>query len=313
MSEYLIPYLKLLGWTLIPLGLGVALRRAGVSKETPRRMFLFAFFGCQMPIVLFAVWGARISEGAKYLPLMALAGWLVAAGVGRLASGVMGHGPRRRGAFVVSMALSNNGYTLVGLISLVLFGDPGLAQATWTQMMAVPFLVFFCFPLGRFYGSGQGRMPLRDVLLGTLKDPRSLPIVAMVAGLTLQLADVPRPAWSVKVLPVLVYLGTVATGAAVGFLLSKLHPRHYLRENVFSFAWRSTVFPLLFFIMARLAGLNHMDTCILMLFGLVPSALFATMVANFFDLDTDLTSSVFFVGTMLFVLLVLPVYVAFVT
>ena len=310
MSLYLIPYLKLLGWTLIPLGLGYLLRRAGAPRKTSRGLFLFALFGCQMPIVFLAIWAARISEGARYLPLFTLAGWLITLGAARLVSGLMRHSPPQRGAFLVAMALSNHGYTLLGLIALVLFGQQGIAQATYAQALIVPFLVFVCFPLGRFYGSGQGRMPLRAVILGTLKDPRSLPVVAMIAGLVLQAGDVPRPAWCAEMLRFLVYAGTVATGAAVGFLLGGLHLRRFLRENVFSFAYRSTVFPLMFFLVARLAGLNKTDTCILVLFGLVPSALFASMVADFFDLDTDLTSSVFLVSTLLFLFVILPVYVA---
>jgi len=310
LSSYLIPYLKLLGWVLIPLGLGYALRRVGAPRKTSRVLFAFALFGCQMPIVLLGVWAATISKGARYLPLMAFAGWMVTAGVARLVSGMMRHGPRQRGSFIVAMALSNHGYTLLGLIALVLFGQAGIAQATYAQALVVPFFVLVCLPLGRFYGHGQGRMSMRAVMLGTLKDPRSLPIVAMIAGLALQASGVPRPAWCAEVLRVLVYAGTVATGTAVGSLLGKADLRRFLRENAFSLAYRSTVYPLMFFVMARVAGLNHMGTCILVLFGLVPSALFASLVADFFDLDTDLTSTVFFVGTVLFLLVTLPLYVA---
>ncbi len=310
MSAYLIPYLKLLGWVLAPLGLGYALRRAGAPKRTSRGLFLFALLGCQMPIVLLAVWVAEISKGARYLPLMTLAGWIVTAGVARLVSGMMDHGPRRRGAFIVSMALSNHGYTLLGLIALVLFGQAGIAQATYAQALVVPFLVLVCFPIGRFYGRGHGQMSMRSVILDTLRDPRSLPLAAMIAGLALQAGGVPRPAWCARVLRVLVYAGTVTSGMAVGFLLRKLDMTLFVRENVFSFVYRSTVYPLMFFLMARLAGLNHTDTCILVLFGLVPCALFASLVADFFDLDTDLTSNMFLIGTLLFLLVTLPVYVA---
>ena len=96
---------------------------------------------------------------------------------------------------------------------------------------------------------------------------------------------------------------------AVGLLLEGVQPRRYLRESVFSFAFRSTAYPLLFLGMAVVAVLNHLDTSVLVLFGLVPSALFSSLIADFFGLDTALATAVFVTSTVLFVLLVLPLYV----
>ncbi len=47
----------------------------------------------------------------------------------------------------------------------------------------------------------------------------------------------------------------------------------------------------------------------LLLFGIVPSGLYASLTADLFGLDTDLTSSVFVVSTALFLFGVLPAYV----
>ena len=52
----------------------------------------------------------------------------------------------------------------------------------------------------------------------------------------------------------------------------------------------------------------HLDTMILVLCGLVPSALYASLVADLYGLDTDLSSSMFAVSTVLFTLIVLPLY-----
>jgi hypothetical protein len=74
------------------------------------------------------------------------------------------------------------------------------------------------------------------------------------------------------------------------------------------FIYRLTLYPAMFAGMALVCGLGALDTSILVLFGLVPSALFSNLVADFFDLDTDMTASIFAVGTLLFLFLVLPVY-----
>jgi predicted permease len=60
--------------------------------------------------------------------------------------------------------------------------------------------------------------------------------------------------------------------------------------------------------LARAVGLSALDTAILVLYGLVPSALLANLLAVFFELDTDLTSSMFLVSTGLFLVFVLPVF-----
>jgi len=312
-SHYLAAYVRLLGWVAMPLAGGLLLRRCGAPRGTSRVLFLAALFGFQTPIVLLAVWVATVAEGAEYLPLFTLAGWLAAAGAARWASGWMGHAPRQRGAFIASMALSNHGYTLLGLIALVLFGERGIAQATYAQVPIMLFIAFVCFPIGRFYGEGGGGMTLGGLARRTFTDPKSLPVLSVLAGLALNLAGVPRPAWCAVVLRGLVYGGTVVTGLAVGMLLGGLSVRRYLRENLFSFAYRSSAYPLLFFGMARAAGLDHVNTSILVLFGLVPSALFSSMVADLFGLDTDLTASVFLVSTLLFLAITLPVYVLIVT
>ena len=308
MSLYLASYLPLLGWTLIPIAAGVLLRRSGVPGRASRYLFLFALFACQMPIVLLATWAARISRSSWPLPFLVLAGWLAAAGVARWVSGRMNHPPRRRGAFIVSMCMSNHGYTLLGLVAMVLFGDAGLSQATYAQLMIVPFLVLVCFPLGRFYGEGQGRVPLRTIMLKCLADPRSLPMAAMLAGVVLNLSGLDRPGSCERVVAWFVYTGTIVSGLAMGLLFRGLFLKRFFRENVFSFLYRLTAYPLMYFGMAAAAGLAGLDVKIIVLFGLVPSALFASLVAEFFGLDTDLTSSVFVVGTLLFLLAVLPVY-----
>jgi len=48
------------------------------------------------------------------------------------------------------------------------------------------------------------------------------------------------------------------------------------------------------------------------LFGLAPTGLYTNLVAEFFGLDTDMTTSMFVVSTVLYLLLVLPVFAYFV-
>ncbi|TFH11963.1 MAG: hypothetical protein E4H02_13425 [Lentisphaerales bacterium] len=308
MSAYIVPYIRLLGLTIVPVMVGVILRRRGVSKKTATRIFLAVLFGFQLPIVFLSIWTARITAAARYLPLLTLAAWFITMGIARGVSGLLKHEPRQRGSFIMSMCLSNHGYTLLGLIVFVLFGHEGLSQASYAQMGIVPFLFLVCFPAARYYGSGGADISTGRLIKDSLTDPRILPLAAMLIGLMLNISGIARPSPCAKLLPYLVYVGTILSGLAVGILFGGFKLGKYARENVFSFVYRLTIYPAIFAGLACICGLGVFDTRILILFGLVPSALFSNMVSDFFDLDTDMTASIFAVGGLLFMFLVLPIY-----
>jgi predicted permease len=147
------------------------------------------------------------------------------------------------------------------------------------------------------------------ILLDNVKDPRvCLPLATISAGLVLNRMDVPRPDAVKDVIRPLIYLGTACSGTAVGLLYKGALLSRYWRENAVSFAYRCTVYPIYYAAVAWLCGLGPLDARILMLYGLVPSALLANYLAVYFELDTELTSSVFVVGTVMFLLVVLPLY-----
>jgi len=314
MSALLIPYLTVVGWLLGPVLLGVLWSRIGAPKDASQKLFNFAFYGCQTSVTLASIWIARIDRSSALLPLLALSGWLLTAGLAWLMSRALGHAPRQRGAFIATMSQSNNGFTLLGFVALVLFGEHGLAQAAYTQTLSAPFFLLFCFPMARIYSSAGSstQRSLGQVIRQNAKDPRVfLPLGTISVGLFLNLFQVPRPAFASDLIRPLIYLGTATSGVAVGLLFRGTLLSRYWRENSFSFAYRCTLYPLYYALLARLFGLSPLDARILILYGLVPSALLANLLAVFFDLDTDLTSSVFVVSTVAFLVSVLPLYAWF--
>jgi len=301
--------LRISVWVLLPIACGILLRRSGVPKSAARGFFGFAFYGCQTSVTVCALWIARVHAEARSLPALALAGWLGTAALAWAVTRKTATDSKRRGAFILSMAMSNNGFTLLGFVSLALFGEAGLAQATYAQLLYTPFFLLCCFPIARLFGSARKPQSLGALLLDNAKDPRVwLPLLAVFVGLGLNLAQVPRPALVTPLTRLFIYAGTASSGAAIGLLFSGFHFRRYARENALSFLHRSTLYPLFYWAAARLCGLHPLDATILVLYGLVPSALLANLLAVFFDLDTDLTSSVFLVSTVLFLVLVLPVF-----
>jgi len=311
MSALFLPYLTVVGWVLGPVAVGALWARHGAPLSASRRLFNFSFYGAQTFITLCSLWIARIDRHSVAMPMLATCGWLLTAGVAWLCSVWLQHPRERRGAFIATMSQSNNGFTLLGFVALVLFGEAGLAQATYSQALAAPYLLLFCFPVARLYssrGAAAGKS-LRGVLLDNVRDPRVfLPLGTISCGLLLNLGHVPRPPAIGSVIRPLIYLGTASSGTAVGLLFRGAQLSRYWRENAISFVYRSSVYPLLYAGLAVLFGLGALDRRILVLYGLVPSALLANYLAVFFELDTELTSSVFVVSTVAFLAAVLPAF-----
>jgi len=311
MTELLLPYLTVVGWVLGPVAAGAIWSRYGAPPSASRRLFNFSFYGAQTFITLCSLWIARIDRTSVVMPILSTSGWLATAGFAWLVSVWLKHPRERRGAFIATMSQSNNGFTLLGFVALVLFGEAGLAQATYSQAFSAPFLLLFSFPVARSFssaGSASGKS-FKRVLLDNLFDMRVfLPLLTISSGLALNLLGVPRPALVGSVVRRLIYVGTATSGCAVGLLYRGAQLSRYWRENVVSFAYRSTLYPLFYAALALLFGLDPLDARILILYGLVPSALLANYLAVLFELDTDLTSSVFVVSTVAFLASVLPAY-----
>jgi predicted permease len=301
--------LEICAWVILPILFGVLLGRLGVARRAARSLFGFAFYGCQTSVTVCALWIARIHAEARFLPALALSGWLVTAALSWLISRKLSRDAPKRGAFIVSMSMSNNGFTLLGFIALSLFGEPGLAQATYAQLLYTPFFLLCCFPIARVFGQRTERQPVRALLLENARDPRVwVPLLAIACGLGLNGAHVARPSFVSPATHLLIFLGTATSSCAIGLLFSGFHLRRYWRENLISLVHRSTLYPLFYWGLARAVGLNALDTAVLVLYGLVPSALLANLLAVYFELDTDLTSSMFLISTGLFLLFVLPVF-----
>ncbi|HEX2670312.1 MAG TPA: AEC family transporter [Polyangiaceae bacterium] len=299
-------------WVLLPIAFGVLLSRLGVPRRAARGLFALSFYGCQTAVTACAIWVARIQAEARVLPLLALTGWLVTAALAWLVSRKLENQPPRRGAFILSMAMSNNGFSLLGLVALAAFGEAGLAQATYAQLLYTPFFLLCCFPIARAFGRHATPQPLSRALLENARDPRVwLPLLAIVLGLGLNFGHVTRPVFASQLTRGLIFIGTAAASCAIGLLFSGFHLKRYWRENLVSLGYRCTLYPLLYWGIARFVGLGPLDARILVLYGLVPSALLANMLAVFFDLDSELTSSVFMVSTISFLLFVLPAYLLF--
>lgn len=301
-------YLKLFLAVVLPLIGGMLFSKKEWAARWSSRLFALALYLFNTLIAFLAVWTAQLVNNAWILPFIVLIGWLLSMGIAYAAQSLMKHESKQRGAFLFSICLSNHGYTLLGIIALVVFGEAGLAQATYAQLLIVPFLILFCFPIARHFSDESTAGGLGQLLNDNIVDKRNLPLLAMLAGLTLNMTGVERPAIFSSILPPTVYLGTVVSGFAVGLLFNASKIWKFRKENLFSLIYRSTFYPLFYIGAARWLNLSPLDTVILALFGIVPSAIFSNLIADLFKLDKDLANSIYIVSTTIFLVIILPIY-----
>jgi predicted permease len=301
-------YLTLLLLVVLPLVIGMAFSRNGCAATWSSRLFALALYFFQTLIAFLAVWNAQLRNNAWTLPFITLAGWFASMAIAWAAQPWLRHTSKQRGAFLFSTCLSNHGYTLLGIIALLVFGEIGLAQATYAQLMIIPFLILVCFPVARHFSGEVNLTDIGQILKENLLDKRNLPLLAMLSGLVLNLSGVERPALFSDVVRIAVYIGTIISGIAVGLLFNASKILTYRRENLFSILYRSTLYPLFFLGAAKLFGLGSLDTFILVLFGIVPSAIYSNLIADLFKLDRNLANSVYIISTTLFLAVVLPVF-----
>lgn len=301
-------YLKLLLLVVLPLVTGMAFSGRKWAPKTASTIFALALYLFQTVIAFLAVWKAELINRSWSLPLITFGAWLISLGIAFLPNRFMQHENKQRGSFLFTVCLSNHGYTLLGIVALIVFGEAGLAQATYAQLLYVPFLILICFPIARIFGGERPPESIIHFLTTNLLDKRNLPLLAMLGGLGLNLSGVARPALFSDVVRMAVFIGTLISGFAVGLLFHASKIMTYKKENLFSILYRSTLYPFIYFAAARLFQLNRLDTLILILFGIVPSAVYSNLIADLFNLDKGLTNSVYIISTLLFLVFALPVF-----
>lgn len=180
---------------LLPLALGMALRRWGLSRDILRLIIKANVVGVASFLSLVSFWSVHVTRELLWLPVSILPICFLPVLIFYLFQKNRFTNPLDQGSYLISMMLGNIG-TLAGLCAYVLYGEVGFA---YVQLIAVPqilVIVLFCFPMAqRFYemGSVQGKRGERTQFIKLLLTPNQLPALGVAAGLLLSGCQVERP------------------------------------------------------------------------------------------------------------------------
>jgi len=217
------------------------------------------------------------------------------------------------GTYIVAAGISNIGFTMGGFVCYCLFGELGLGYANlFAASWAIPYVSFY-YPLARRYGDPTSRLDTKFILR-TFFDARSLPVLGTVAGLLLNLFKTPVPGWieTIHLLDILIILSVLVSFAIVGL---QMHFSHLARGKSLHLSLSLVKFvitPLLvvpFLILAQylFGDLPLEAQKVVYIQSFMPTAIFTVVIATLFDLNPKLASILFFVNTVIFLAVVLPI------
>lgn len=293
---------------LLPLALGMALRRWGLSRDILRLIIKANVVGVASFLSLVSFWSVHVTRELLWLPVSILPICFLPVLIFYLFQKNRFTNPLDQGSYLISMMLGNIG-TLAGLCAYVLYGEVGFA---YVQLIAVPqilVIVFYCFPMAqRFYemGTPGGKKLERTSLVRLLLTPNQLPALGVAAGLLLSGGGVERPQAVGTLFTILIHVSAWMGMMPVGYDL------HLGTVGTYAFKmW--PIFPVKFVILpAILYGLTilfvtdpAMITCVVLSAG-APTAIFAVAAAQLYGLNVDMAESYFVTTTLVFLFILYP-------
>lgn len=303
---------------------GYAARRMGLGERIARVLSWLVLTVPYTVVSFLAIWVLKFTVELSSLPVMGLI--ILASGVGISAAIARWLKMSRpvAGAFVLASGASNLGFTMGGFVNFALFGEQGLAVAAMYTIYWEVGMALVLYPVARHYGHAAGA-PLWKLILANFRDPRCLPLLAAVIGLTLNLAGVSRPAvvdsrliGSNTIIDLL-----IIGGAVLGFFTTgvRLHFEHILTHRWLYPIVGAVKFIFLPAVGAVLVGLMWLAGTplvrpleapawkVVLVQASTPTAIYAVVLSNLFNLDDKLASVIFVVNTAMYLLIVLPIIV----
>ncbi|WP_299141846.1 AEC family transporter [uncultured Dialister sp.] len=293
---------------LLPLLLGMVLRRWGLSREILRMVIRANVVVIATFLSLVSFWSVHVTKELLWLPISIIPICFIPVLIFYGIQKNRFHNPLDQGSYMISMMLGNIG-TLAGLCAYVLFGEKGFA---YVQLIAVPqilVIVLFCFPMAqRFYemGTGSGDKGEKTNFLRLLLTPNQLPALGVAAGLFLSGLHVERPEAVGTLFTVLIHVSAWMGMMPVGYDLRLGSVGTYALK-----LW--PIFPVKFILLpAILYGLTilfvkdpAMITCVVLSAG-APTAIFAVAASQLYGLNVDMAESSFVTTTLTFLFVLYP-------
>lgn len=204
--------------------------------------------------------------------------------------------------------LSNTGHTLAGFITLLLFSDAGYSYNSLLMWPMILFNYLVWLPQARHWGHGRGQSFLHS-FGKTILSSQSLIMVGLVAGTWLNFKGLPMSPFWIKMLKIMVYVGTVSTMFALGCRLRLGRTFGYQKTLRWVYLAKFLVHPLIVIVLCLAFGVHGLAAGALFIAGCASTGVNVVAFATLFDLDVDLANAGYLWSTAIFMLLILPLII----
>ncbi len=292
----------------------IAYQRGFISDARCNAVIRFNIIVMATLLALLSFWVMPLSKSLLWLPLFSALFMLVPGAIALLTFARRHKDPLSRGAYYMSAMLTNIG-TIAGLSAFILYDEAGFAYVQIVSSFQVGLLVLVCFPLAALFRA-QGAADAHRVHLSVRElflTPNQVPILGLIAGLSLNFLGVERPAVLGAAFQSLVHIGAWTALFPVGCLVDFSRARLYIKNTADLVPLRFLLTPLIFFELCRLLFDDPVLIGSLLLIAAAPTAINAVLTARLYKLNVDLTVASFLVTTVLYLLLFYPLFFLYVT
>lgn len=209
------------------------------------------------------------------------------------------------GSFVISSLLSNR--AMLGTLSVfILLGEQAYAMAQLVVFLE-PMVTFAgAFSWASYYRQRIENREQEKFRLKSLINRNMLPLVGMLAGLSLHFSGWERPAFLSAFFPYLVHINAWSLLLTVGYSINLSGIKGRLKPIWALAAIKFAAAPLLT-LLILIPFWQELDIVkVLMTLSFVPTAVFAILAAKIYRLDEELTVAVFVVTTLMYLVVVFP-------
>lgn len=259
------------------------------------------------PIIIFwVIWGLSLERDQFFLPLAGLIMVTIGFFLGKLSLPLINADGKTRTSFLISSSLANHGFTMGGFICYLLAGEKGLALSAIFLIYFMPYTILVIFNFARLNSSGNGKLKMKEYILNF----QNLTLAAAVAAVLLNLSGIKRTEINFPIDPVVmaaVTLNYFVLGININIsTLKYLRADHYIIAAI-----KFLIIPVITSIVLQIVDLDRDIEKIILIQSFMPAAVYSVMTSILFDLDTELSSSIFIINTVIFIVLVLPLLFMF--
>ncbi len=214
------------------------------------------------------------------------------------------------GSFLTCAFFSNLGY-LGAYTAYALYGETAYALCTLYFVFFTPCFYTFGFSIGSRFGEKNRNSAARDILTDEI---RLYPFLGMLAGASLSLLGIPRPAFCGSINHVLITMDTVLDLVAVGSQIIFISPQPWLKACLAMCGIKFLYTPVIAWLLVKHFGFSGLNRFVVMLEASTPVGVSPLLLPLLFGLDRRLSNSLWLVTTLVsipWLLFVIPALLRF--